>query len=140
MVNSSHVKNLVKILIGAAWLDGKIQVEEREYLRKIAEEQGLNDDPEIKPWLYELRVVKPEQCYQWVNEYLGNKPTEEDYQQLIQAISGLIYSDGEVAMEEAKLLTKLQELSHEKESSHSGLNSLLKRIQKLYRRWIEVQN
>ncbi len=140
MVNNSHVKNLVKILIGAAWLDGKIQVEEREYLRKIADEQGLKNDPDVKPLLYELRVVKPEECYQWVNEYLGDNPKEDDYQQLIQAISGLIYSDGEVAMEEAKLLTKLQELSHEKESSHSALNPLLKKIQKLYRRWIEIQN
>ena len=52
MVNNSHVKNLVKILIGAAWIDGKIQPEERQYLREIAQAKGLASDPEIKPWLY----------------------------------------------------------------------------------------
>ncbi len=32
MVSPSNVKNLVKILIGAAWIDGRIQPEERQYL------------------------------------------------------------------------------------------------------------
>ncbi len=140
MVNNSNVKNLIKILIGAAWIDGKIQPEERQYLRKIAEEQCVANEPDIKPWLYELREVKPAECYLWVNEYLGASPSHEDYQKLIQAISGLIYSDGEVAIEEAKLLTKLQDLSAEKESTQPILNGILKKIQKMYRRWVEVQN
>jgi uncharacterized membrane protein YebE (DUF533 family) len=140
MVNNSNVKNLIKILIGAAWIDGKIQPEEREHLRKIAEEQGLASDPDLKPWLYELRAVQPAECYLWVSEYLGESPTLEDYQKLIQAISGLIYSDGEVAVEEAKLLSKLQDLSLEKEPTQPVLNSILKKIQKIYRRWVEIQN
>ncbi len=49
MVTHSNVKNLVKILIGAAWLDGRIQPEERQYLREIAQAKGLASDPEIKP-------------------------------------------------------------------------------------------
>ena len=140
MVNNSSVKNLIKILIGAAWIDGKIQPEERQYLRKIAEEKGVANEPDIKPWLYELRAVQPEECYLWVGEYLGKSPSQEDYQKLIQAVSGLIYSDGEVAIEEAKLLTKLHNLSIEQESTQPVLNSMLKKIQKMYRRWVEVQN
>ena len=140
MVNNASVKKLIKILIGAAWIDGKIQPEEREYLRKLAAQQGLASDREIKPWLYELRAVKPSECYLWVKEYLGESPTLEDYQKLIQAISGLIYSDGEVAIEEAKLLTKLQDLSLEEESNQPILNNILKKIQKIYRSWVEVQN
>lgn len=137
---SSSTKNLVKILIGAAWIDGKIQPEERQYLRHIAQEKGVAADPEIKPWLYELVSVQPNECYDWVREYLGDRPTNEDYQNLIQAISGLIYSDGEVAIEEAKLLTTLQQLSEDNEVNQAGLNLVLKQIQKLYRRWLEVQN
>ena len=49
MVGNSSVKNLVKILIGAAWIDGKIQPEEREYLRQIAQQKGVANDPDIKP-------------------------------------------------------------------------------------------
>ncbi|MDJ0800685.1 MAG: TerB family tellurite resistance protein [Calothrix sp. MO_167.B12] len=140
MVNNTSVKDLIKILIGAAWIDGRIQPEERQYLRKIAEEKGVASEPDIKPWLYELRAVQPAECYLWVNEYLGDSPSSEDYQKLIEAISGLIYSDGEVAIEEAKLLTKLQDLSTEKESTQPILNGILKKIQKMYRRWVEVQN
>lgn len=140
MVTDSNVKNLVKILIGAAWIDGKIQPEERQYLREIAQAKGLANDPEIKPWLYELVAVQPNECYTWVNEYLGDRPSTEDCENLIESISGLIYSDGEVAIEEARLLTKLQELTKPNESNQSAHTALLKQIQKLYRRWVEVQN
>ena len=40
---------LVKLLIGSAWLDGKIQPEERTYLNRIAQEKGVAQDPEISP-------------------------------------------------------------------------------------------
>ncbi|MBW4646984.1 MAG: TerB family tellurite resistance protein [Goleter apudmare HA4340-LM2] len=140
MVNHSNVKNLVKILIGAAWIDGRIQPEERQYLREIAQAKGLATDPEIKPWLYELVPVQPQECYDWVQEYLGEQPSVEDCENLIEAISGLIYSDGDVATEEARLLTKLQELTQLSETSQPAHTVLLKQIQKLYRRWVDVQN
>ncbi|MBE9036520.1 tellurite resistance TerB family protein [aff. Roholtiella sp. LEGE 12411] len=140
MVTHSNVKNLVKILIGAAWIDGKIQPEERQYLREIAQAKGLATDPEIKPWLYELVSVQPQECYNWVAEYLGDRPSLEDCENLIEAISGLIYSDAEVATEEARLLTKLQDLAKPNESTQPAHTVLLKQIQKLYRRWVEVQN
>lgn len=140
MVTDSNVKNLVKILIGAAWIDGIIQPEERQYLREIAQAKGLATDPEIKPWLYELVPVQPKECYAWVKEYLGDRPSVKDCENLIEAISGLIYSDGEVATEEARLLTKLQELAELDNSAQPVHNALLKQIQKLYRRWVEVQN
>ena len=138
--NSTNVKKLVKILMGAAWIDGIIQPQERDYIRKIAQEKGVASDPEIKPWLYELVTVKPAECYEWVKEYLGDSPSTEDYQNLLQAISGLIYSDGEVATEEAKLLLKLQQLSNGNKSNEVGFNAILKQIQKLYRSWVEVQS
>lgn len=140
MVTDSNVKNLVKILIGAAWIDGVIQPEERQYLREIAQAKGVATDPEIKPWLYELVPVQPKECYSWVQEYLGDRPSIEDCVSLIEAISGLIYSDGDVAIEEARLLTKLQEITKTSESTQSAHTALLKQIQKLYRRWVEVQN
>lgn len=140
MVTHSHVKKLIKILIGAAWIDGKIQPEERQYLRKIAQAKGLATDPEIKPWLYELVPVQPKVCYAWVEEYLGDRPSQEECDHLIEAISGLIYSDGEVAIEEARLLTKIQELTKVYQSTPPVYTALLKQIQQLYRRCVEVQN
>ncbi len=140
MPTNSTVKQLVKILIGAAWIDGKIQQEEREYLQRVAKETGVADDPEIQPLLYELRAVLPDECYAWMKEYLGDRPSSEDYQRLIESLSALIYSDGEVATEEAKLLTRLQLLDPDSGTTpKSRQNNVLKAIQKLYRRWIDHQ-
>src|SRR5579883_2128800 len=108
MTADPKTKALIKILIGVAWIDGKIQPEEREYLHRIAKEKGLENEPDIQPLLYEFRPVPSQECYGWVNDYLGDRPTSENCQQLIEAISGLIYSDGSVDSEEAKLLTNLQ--------------------------------
>ncbi|BAZ15100.1 hypothetical protein NIES4071_69700 [Calothrix sp. NIES-4071] len=140
MMTDSSVKTHVKILIGAAWIDGIIQPEERKYLHQIATANNLANDPEIRPFLYEFLSVKPNEFYDWVHEYLGEHPTHEDCQKLIESISGLIYSDGDVATEEAKLLSKLLKLSGDDDSKKPVADTILKQIQKLYRRWIEIQN
>ena len=139
MAANSSVKQLVKILIGAAWIDGKIQPEERQHLQRVAKEKGVADDPEIMPLLYEFRPVQPDECYNWVQEYLGHLSTPEDYQHLIEAISALIYSDGDVATEEARLLSRLQLLAPATASQRSGHSAALKAIQKLYQRWVGHQ-
>jgi hypothetical protein len=139
MVTDSHVKKLVKILIAAAWIDGKIEPEERQYLREIAQVKGLASDPEIKPWLYELVPVQPREYSRWLGEYLGDRPSLEDYQHLIFAISELIYSDDDVGVEEARLLINNQSRKLN-QSTQPTYTELLKQIQKLYRRWVEVQN
>ncbi|NEO68749.1 TerB family tellurite resistance protein [Moorena sp. SIO3H5] len=139
MVTNSNVKQLLKILIGAAWIDGKVQAEEREYLYKVAKEYGVADDPEIKPLLYELKAVSADECYSWVEQYLGDRPSPEDYQRLVEALSALIYSDGLVDTEEAKLLNRLQLLDPSNPSQQSSSQKVLKAIQKIYRRWINKQ-
>lgn len=139
MVTDSHTKQLVKILIGAAWLDGRIQPEEREYLRRVAQQSGVAEDPEIRPLLNELKSVSTKECYRWVQDYLGDHASQEDYQGLIESISALIYSDGDVDTEEAKLLTRLQLLDPAQAPPKSNQNSVLKAIQKLYQRWIDQQ-
>lgn len=130
----------MKILIGAAWLDGRIQPEERKYLQQVAQAKNLADDPEIRPLLHELRTVQPTECYEWIQSYLGDRPSDTAYQNLIEAISGLIYSDGNVAVEEAKLLAKIESFHSEGTDHHSKHNAVVDRIQKLYRRWVEAQN
>ena len=108
---TTDVKMRVKILIGVAWLDGKIQPESLK--------RGIEDDRETQPLLHELRAVKPEECYQWLRNHLGDRPTSETCQNLIESISALIYSDGTVAIKEAKLLSRLQLID-----TNSGAQSL----------------
>lgn len=136
---TNKMKQKLKILIGAAWIDGVIQPEERKYFRRIAKQYQLEDDPEIKPLLSELKVVKPEECYQWLQDYLGENPSQQDYQELLETTSGLIYSDGDVDIREVRLIEKLQLLAPTKESNSSVFNKLLKKIQKLYQQAIEQQ-
>ncbi|MEB3274322.1 MAG: TerB family tellurite resistance protein [Prochlorothrix sp.] len=129
----AKTKALFKILIGAAWIDGEIQPEEREILRSMATEQNLADDPEIRPFLYELVQVQPEQCYQWIEAYLGRNPSHEDCQSLLEAISLLVYSDGSVEVEEARLLSRIQEIDLRSGQGEFSPAGVLKSIQQLYR-------
>jgi uncharacterized tellurite resistance protein B-like protein len=136
--SSSTVVKLLKILIGVAWLDGTVQQAEQVYLRKIAHDKGVSEDPDLHPWLYGLRSVSKEECYTWVEDYLGSKPTKATYQQLLEDLSGLIYSDGDVAQEEAKLLTKLQQFDPSNTDTSQFRESVTRAIQKLYQRWIST--
>lgn len=138
-MKSPKTKQLLKILIGAAWIDGTIQAEERKYLRRMAVENGYAEDPEIKSLLSEFKQVKPSECYLWLQNYLGDEPKEEDYQQLLSSLSALIYSDGEVDTEEAKLLTRLQLFEEESKTHKSAFDKVLRRIKKLYRRGIDMR-
>ncbi len=137
MTQTDKHKQLLKILIGAAWIDGSIQGEERQFLHRIAEKYGLTEDSEIKPLLSELKPVQPTECYQYLEYYLGDNPTEEDYQDLLGNLSGLIYSDGDVQTQEAKLLTKLQDLDPALATHKPPLEQILGKIRQLYQRAIK---
>ncbi|MGB8699397.1 MAG: TerB family tellurite resistance protein [Thermosynechococcaceae cyanobacterium] len=133
---SSSTQQLLKILIGAAWLDGKIQPEEQAYLQRVAQQKGLLDDPDLKPWLYGLRAVSTDECYRWLDEYLGQHPTPQDCQELLEDISGLIYSDGDVDSAEAQFLMQIQDMEAQELSPTKLHQTLTQSIQKLYRRWV----
>lgn len=139
MLENPTVIKLIKILVATAWLDGKIQPEEQKYLQRVAQDAGITEDHELKPLLYGLRPVSKEECYQWVSEYLGKHPTAEACQQLLEDLSGLIYSDGDVADEEAKLLSQIQSLSPGPSGAspvNDSVKSVTQSIQRLYQRWV----
>ncbi|MBD2652823.1 TerB family tellurite resistance protein [Synechocystis sp. FACHB-383] len=137
MTKTAKTKQLLKILIGAAWLDGVIQVEERQYLRRLAAEYKVENDPELQALLSELKSVEAPQCYAWVNEYLGDYPSEEEYSELLEALSGLLYSDGDIQTQEAQLLASLQESDPGHGPPKSSLDKFLGKVQRLYRRALQ---
>ncbi|BAZ46428.1 hypothetical protein NIES4102_34600 [Chondrocystis sp. NIES-4102] len=137
---TTKMKQILKILIAAAWIDGVIQPEERAYLRRVAEDFKLAEDPEIKPLLSELKPVQATDCYRWLNEYFGSNPNLEDYQELLEKISGLIYSDGYVDVREAKLIEVIQSCDPNSADCHKSiLDKLLRKIQKIYKAAVEQQ-
>ncbi|WP_206816211.1 TerB family tellurite resistance protein [Chroococcus sp. FPU101] len=134
MNDLTKTKHLLKILVGVAWIDGVVQPEEQEYLHKKAQQYGLADDSELKSLLSGLKPVRPQECYQWLEEYLGTHPKQDDYEKLLETMGAMIYSDGDVQTSEAELLTKVQLLDPANEMAHSGFDKLLKTIQKAYRK------
>lgn len=136
-LNQTSKKQLFKILVGAAWIDGEIQESELEYLQRIVRENRLNDDPEVKSLLSIEKPISADKCYSWLENYLGDNPTEEDYSKLVSSISALVYSDGYIDTEEAKLLTQIQNIDLNKSSSKSAFDRVLKSIQKFYRQNID---
>jgi uncharacterized tellurite resistance protein B-like protein len=133
---TQNAKQLLKILIGAAWLDGKVQPEEQKRLRRIAEQKGVLTDSELHPWLHGLRAVSADECYQWIDEYLGQNPEPEAIQELLEEISGLIYSDGDVDSAEAQVLNVLQRKESAATVDLTLHDTVTHAIQKLYRRWM----
>lgn len=134
------MKQILKILIAAAWIDGVIQSEERAYLRRVAQDFQLAEDPEIKPLLSELRPVTATECYQWLEEYFGENHTAEEYQQLLEKISGLVYSDGYVDVREAKLIEAIQSCDPANpDCKNSIFDKMLRKIRRVYRAAIEQQ-
>jgi uncharacterized tellurite resistance protein B-like protein len=132
MDTQSQPKLLISILIGVAWLDGEIQPAERQYLAKVAQTYHLEKDTEVEPLLTGAIKISAAQCEQLIQEYLGNRSIHDD-DQLIEAISGLIYSDGDVAVAEAKLLVDIQSTPSLIKPNQSPLIS---RIHHLYQNWL----
>ena len=72
-----------------------------------------------------------EKCDRLLAEYLGSNPHPEDYDNLLTSVSKLIYSDDDIATEEANILTKIQNLDPNSPSK-STLSRITKKIQELY--------
>ncbi len=132
-------KQLFKILLGVAWIDGTIQPEERQYLHQMAQDRGLANDREIAALLTEARPIQPSECYQWLKAYLGEQPDQEAYQGLVEQLSALIYSDNQVDTEEAKLLAELQALDPSQPSPKSALDKAIATMQRLYRQAVGLE-
>ena len=137
---TDKMKQILKILIAAAWIDGVIQPEERAYLRRIARDFQLADDPEIRPLLSELKPVRAVECYEWLEEYFGQNHTADDYRELLEKISALVFSDGYIDEREAKLIEAIQSCDPANpDCKNSVWDRMLRKIQKIYRSAIEQQ-
>jgi uncharacterized tellurite resistance protein B-like protein len=134
MTNS---RKLLKILIGVAWIDGQVQDAERSLILKIAQEQGLAEDPIISDLLNHLgdRPVQLIECQRWIQDYLGDRPSEENYQQLLEALSSIIYSDNDVATAEAQLLMNYQQIDPQLQSANLSVSqTILAKLRTVYQK------
>ncbi len=138
MTNQEKNKQLMKILVGVAWIDGVIQSEEREYLRRMAIQTGLDNNEEIKSLLTEIQAVTANQCYEWLKQYLGDNHSQKDYEELLETISAMVYSDNDIDIQEAKLLSRLQDLDPQNVNNQSIFDRLLDSIRQLYNQGLKT--
>ena len=134
MVRSANNQDLLKILVAVAWIDGKIQPEEQKFLEQIATEQNLESDTELQALFSQHQDSSLEKCYQLLEQYLGANPNPTDYDNLLTSVSKLIYSDDDIATEEASVLTKIQNLDPNSLKSRSTLDRAIAKIQQLYQK------
>ncbi len=116
-------RQLLKVLVGVAWIDGVLEPEEQNYIKQVAHQKGLIRDKEIEDLFNQ--PVSPNQCYQWLQTYLGKNPTNEKYQELYEHLSALIASDTEVDVQEADVLKFLS-------SKKTSLNKLQEHLSKIF--------
>jgi hypothetical protein len=128
---------LVKILIGVAWLDGKIQPQERQHLDRVLHSHQLDSDAELKSLLTGTIAITPTECEGWIQEYLGDRSINDD-DLLIEAISSTIYSDGDVAIAEAKLLNDIQSTPPAATPPTTG--AIANKLRQLYQGWVKQLN
>lgn len=129
---------LFKIVVGVAWIDGKVQPEEQAYLTRLAYQRGIEAHPEIYPLLNSLKKVDKAECYQWISDYLGANPKPEKLNHLIEEISGLIYSDGEMDSAEAEVLNNIQTMTSEVNLPKSLNSRIAQKIQRYYQQLVAL--
>jgi uncharacterized tellurite resistance protein B-like protein len=133
----TNARKLLKILIGVAWIDGQVQDDERTHILQIAQEQGLADDPAINDLLANMGDVAVEltDCQRWIQDYLGDLPSAENYQQLLEALSNIVYSDNDVATAEAQLLTNYQRLDPQQQPANLSVGqTILAKLRTVYQK------
>jgi uncharacterized tellurite resistance protein B-like protein len=126
---------LVKILIGVAWLDGEIQPEERAYLSKVAQTHHL-EDPAIAALL--STPISQKECEDWIETYLSDSlvldKSNHNQDRLLEAISGMIYSDGDVATAEAQILMSFQSVET---PTNRDTPAVITKLRQLYQNWVK---
>ncbi len=133
MHTPSQNRLLIKILIGVAWLDEQIQPEERRFLTRVFEAHQLDSDVELHSMLDGKIAVTQAECESWIKEYLGDRSIYDD-DRLIEAISAIVYMDGDVANLEAKLLADIQSAPAVAATEKS---TSMAKLRQLYRNWVE---
>ena len=132
-------RGLLEILVSIAWIDGEIQPEEKKLLEKITVENDMGSAGELPKLFAQYQNSSTEQCYRLIEEYVGSNPDIADYNNLLNAVSKLIYSDDDIATEEAELLTKIQNLDPQGSQKDSALDRVIDKIQQLYQKALKQQ-
>ena len=129
-MQSQH-KLMLKIVIGSAWVDNRLEPTEVEYLQTLLKRYQLTHAPELLALLEE--PVPFEQTELWMVEYLANT-TETERQKLLATIGKLVIADDTVLPQEHTLLDDYYMLMAEIPARPEQIPTLVENIGKFVRR------
>ncbi len=98
---------LLKILIGSAWVDHQLELRELDYLKQVLDRHHLADNYELQAML--KQPVPIEATESWIVDYLA-RATEEQRDQLLMLVIGVITADGVIDASEQSFLLEYQGL------------------------------
>ena len=102
--------DLSKLLIAAAWADGKLQNEEINSLKDlIFSLEGINGEQWAELEIYMDSPVTSQERDELLNKVLGQIKTEQDKAFIIDTLEKLVQADGIVDDKEAKVMSELKE-------------------------------
>ena len=107
MESLEQEKLLLKIVIGAAWIDRYLAPEEIEYLQKLLEQYHLHLNSELQQLL--KQPIALQQTENWIVEYLKDTTSKERLR-LLSAIANMFMADENVSEIEHQLLDEYYEL------------------------------
>ena len=125
-------KLLVKIVIGAAWVDRHLEAEEIEYFQQLLEQYHLHIDDELQQLL--KFPVPLKQTELWIVRYLKNS-TNTEREALLKAIVNMLMADLCVSEIERELLDEYREymlaIPPHTEVKPTKIETVIRFIQKL---------
>ncbi|MDJ0717289.1 MAG: TerB family tellurite resistance protein [Prochloraceae cyanobacterium] len=132
MNNLQQEKLLVKIVIGAAWVDRHLEAEEIEYFQQLLEQYHLHIDDELQQLL--KFTVPLKQTELWIVRYLKNS-TNTERDALLKAIVNMLMADLCVSEIERELLDEYSEymlaIPPHTEVKPTKIETVIRFIQKL---------
>lgn len=100
-------KLFVRIILAAAWADGKLEPQELTYLQGLLAAKGVGPTRELEALLH--APPEPEQMELWLVQYLACTDVPERLEALSQ-IAKLLMSDGVVSSSEHDFLDEIHQL------------------------------
>ncbi len=105
-----HLRQMLAIIIGAAWVDGVLQTEESAYLQALLSQYHLQQDPELSSLL--ASPVPLNVTERLIANYLTTS-TAAERQKLLVDLGTLLIADDVVSPQEHQLLDDYYDLMAE---------------------------
>jgi len=115
MTRKNFIMDLAKLVIAAAWIDGKLESGEVNALKDLLFSiPGLSGDEWTALDIYMASPVSQAERDRLLLNVLGHVRSGKDKKQVLETLSGLVESDGRVTREEASLLEMVKKAMDEK--------------------------